>query len=40
MKNETPKPNQASSEPPSFDLFKVLGDVLQPLKDDKDDLRN
>ncbi len=40
MKDETPKPNQATDNPLRIDLFKMLGDILQPLKDEKDDLRN
>ncbi len=35
MQDNTPKPNQATAEPLTVDLFKVLGNILRPLNQDE-----
>ena len=34
MQDNTPKTNQATAEPLTVDLFKVLGNILKPIQDE------
>ena len=34
MTDNTPKPSQATAEPLTVDLFKVLGNILKPIQDE------